>query len=186
MLLLASNKEVLESLQALLTCVALFFGGGFFVYKYLVGTMYVNMTLGIRAERQPLDDTCDHLAVAATFEKGAMDSIFLLDIQGRAIPRVDGEFVEAQAIDFEICGFGPAAENAAGKIQWKGKAKRGGLAITPTEKTEFGGYAQIHQNTVYRIEVVAIGNRRLHKTYTGHHAQWRASLISLPPKAEKT
>ncbi len=174
------------SLESFFKVVALGGAACFFLYKLMAGWFIINMVMGIRTERAPVENTAsDHLAVTVTLDKGSTDSLHIQDIKVR-IAELGKDAASPQFREVPISGFKRLAESSdGGAALWADSGSPATIAISPGEKAEFATYAQVPHDKAVLVEVVVLGDRFLSRAWNGFSNQWRASAVSLPPADKK-
>jgi hypothetical protein len=166
-----------EDVKAIAETVALGCAAVFFIYKFVSGYLYVDMSLSIALDRSRKDVSTDWIVVTATIKKGSRGSVRIHDAQARV--SYDGRTQLMQFVGFHRLSY---ATEMLGKMErkrvdWTRLSKSAPLLrLPPNEETEFSCYAEIPGDAICTVEATILGRER---SWFGI-GQWRASRVSVP------
>ena len=148
----------------------------FFGYKAVTGYLIVNVSLSARANRVRADADWDHLAVAATIEKGSSGSLELHEAKARV--SWTGTAEEHSLVGIERLSYVTDPNPPHRKRLTFGGVSRSRpvLRLAPGEHATFSAALKVPQSEVCMIEVAVTG--RL--TSGWKQGQWRTSIVALP------
>ncbi|MFN3849402.1 MAG: hypothetical protein ACK4NY_08245 [Spirosomataceae bacterium] len=158
----------------ILKTIGLVAAGCYFLWKVIAGWLVINLEIAIETERQEETPELDLLAFKILFKKGNTDTLNIKDIQAR----VYGEGVEKPEV-FEFSEITKLALSNH-KITWSDNPKGTKISLSPSESLHLGRFTRVLAKKPVIVEAVIHGTRR----FWGIGFQWRASVVSLPPKKE--
>ncbi|WP_153012966.1 hypothetical protein [Pseudacidovorax intermedius] len=176
-------KEIIGVAKDLATLLAACAALIYFGYKVFAGWLLLNLTVGLKHERQSSLGEDDHLVVDVSLAKGKVDSARVLDAELRltAVGRTD------IAPLFRVLGSTGRLRYPAGeRVKWEEPDTENPTLTLSTEETlNLSEHFRIKPGVVYRIEIVVKGDRFRDRLLPSL-SQWRAAAISLPkePKVE--
>ncbi|WP_156901650.1 hypothetical protein [Azohydromonas australica] len=140
---------------------AIVFGGIFFIYKFALGYLMINVTLKPTLRRQPLDESHDLIVVSAGVVKG------------------DRECLQVNEIKVSVEGEGTHSFLTPALIKFATQEAPGGLLrLSPGEETSFEVALKVPKDQVTPINIVLRGwSGPISRRIPGY---WRASLVSEP------
>lgn len=164
------GKNVIEAL-------AVIAAGGFFLWKANAGWLVVNLEIFIETERQFLNNE-DILAFKIILKKGSTDTLKIKDVKARVYMLEEDKEIEVQPFSFpEITKL--KVENYE-NIVWEKNQDNEKISLSPGESFHLGRHCKVPNNKPVIVEATLFGNRIFWKK----GFQWRASVVSLPPKKE--
>lgn len=162
--------------------IAIFAAAGFFLWKAIVGWLVINLQISIDTERQSFDDKDDLLGFKINFTKGNIDTLQIMDIKARMYI-IDDETQEIKKIvkEFSFSEIQYLKRNSDKEILWEvEKIKRKNIGLSPEESFHLGRYHKVPKGQPIIIEAALFGIR----LFWIKGFQWRASVVSLPPKKD--
>ena len=190
----------LNQLEHLLTSIALFFGGLFFLWKLLTGWLVANLDVIIELERQKKDNQKDWLKVSIFLKKGSTDSIWLKEIAFKVCYlKIEDKSAPEDVVyldDFRRRKKHPEGQERVVRgvnkkeikvdkiIDWDKVefekpsefSKESEFSISPGETFQYGKIIEVEKNQPLIIEVCVFGSR----LFWHGGAQWRSTAASLP------
>jgi hypothetical protein len=164
-------KDLLDLAQL----VALVLAAAFFAVKLAQGWLIVNVSLAGTVERAPVSDTEDALAVSITVTKGSIGSLRVQEALVR-VPAALGEQVKP-LVGAQRLLLDPTSSHTVDRT-WIDRGQRT-YRLPPGESTTWSVDFRVPRGTVCAVEAVVTG---LQPPGTVP-AQWRCSLVSVPPPA---
>ncbi|PBJ08080.1 hypothetical protein [Flavobacterium sp. ACN6] len=178
------KNEALKNAGTYIAAVTVFC---FFLYKLVTGWLFINLTINTEAYRtKGREGEDDHLAVKVILSKGAIDSLWLEDIEIRirnvseingCKPAITEQYIKPYNFEkFELINSKTATDK-----YWSGSSE--GLYVSSTgEETVFSAYGRISAGYAYSTEIIVVGHRPFYSLTRKKEKkiQWRASLVVLP------
>ena len=176
----------LEHFKAMAELFALCAAGVFFIYKFLTGYFFINLSVSLLCERKhSTKPDRDLLLVCVKLEKGDRGSLRIHDAQARITYLSDK--TEVEPVRFrgnERSSYNSQKMGAFDRktINWaKQSEETPFLRLAPGEKTEYACVFEVPRNDACLIDVAILGRRGVPSLERFRHVgQWKASSVSLP------
>jgi hypothetical protein len=144
----------------------------FFGYRAWVGFFNLNCAVTLRCDRARKSDSEDYLALTVVIEKGETAAMTLDDVEARF--RV-GEQDRIQMLEVGRTLRSQASGQGA---TWVEDHTHPNLYISPKDRIEVACLTAVPSREACLVDVVVRGRKRRGQ---GFRAQWRSSVVSLPP-----
>jgi hypothetical protein len=176
---LKCNAETLKNLAEALALAA---GGVFFIYRFVLGYFFVNLSLSLDSDRWRISRTgLDQVCVKCKLSKGDRGSLVLHDARVRVSWKSGFKIVPLSEVDRRSYRTERLGKEERKVVNFdRGSEKSPLLSLTPGEATEFACCVEVPQDVVCLIELVVLGKTKASPWVS----QWRASTVLEPDFAK--